>query len=206
MLTLYSWYMAYPIPPTRRVALRNSLTLDQSEGTGTAKKIHFKPNNRHNWFWLRLNCELPLKLQLGKLNDFQNKIEMFVIYWDMIWADFKVEMRIPFPACLQVRGSKRLVCHADLHAISRRRTRGEQIGLFTARIRRMRECNIFSLFTLAGGGGGYPVPGRGGYPIQVRMVEGGGHLRFGVGGSPSRPGWWGEGRLPHLTSGYPGRV
>ena len=49
----------------------------------------------------------------------------------------------------------------------------------------MGEGNIFSLFTLAGGGG---------YPVQVWM-----------GGVPDlRSGWWG---VPHLRSGgYPGQV
>ena len=46
MRTLYSWYMAYPIPPMSREALRNSLILDQSEGTGAAKKSFWK--NKYN--------------------------------------------------------------------------------------------------------------------------------------------------------------
>ena len=66
--------------------------------------------------------------------------------------------------------------------------------IFTARIRRMREGNIFSLITLAGRGGGVPYPrsrwevphprsGRGGgYPIL--LTRGVSHLRSGQGGYP----------------------
>ena len=68
--------------------------------------------------------------------------------------------------------------------------------IFTARIRRMRESNIFSLFTLAGVGWGVPhlrsgwgggevtvfQVWTGGYPIQGPDRGGIPHLKFGWGG------------------------
>ena len=57
----------------------------------------------------------------------------------------------------------------------------QQLMIITARILRMGEGNIFSLFTLAGGGGGVPHPGLDGW-----------------GGTPSQV--WGRG-VPHLSSG-----
>ena len=82
--------------------------------------------------------------------------------------------------------------------------------LFTARIRRMGEGNIFSLFSLAGGTpsqvwvGGYPISGlgRGGTPSQV-WVGGYPVQGLGRGGTPSQVG----GGIPHLRSeGTPSQV
>ena len=94
----------------------------------------------------------------------------------------------------------------------------------------MREGHIFSLSTLAGGGGGYPVPGlgRGGSPSQVWVGEypissrGVPHPRYGWwGGVPGEPpdqvwmvgrgiqgthltrsGWWGGGGYRPTRSGW----
>ena len=86
--------------------------------------------------------------------------------------------------------------------------------VITFRIRRMREINIFSLSTLAGGGGGgaiprsgqgkgYPIPSldRGGTPIQVRMGGVGTLSRSGQGGIP--PGLDGVTPTPQDWIGYP---
>ena len=87
-------------------------------------------------------------------------------------------------------------------------------GFFTARIRRMREGNSFSLLTCGGGGGGgggggerpisgldgeggYPLPGPdwggGVYPIQDQDRVGTPPIKDWMGGNPCRPG----------TGGYP---
>ena len=87
--------------------------------------------------------------------------------------------------------------------------------VITTRIQRMGEGNIFSLFTVVGGGypcqvwmvGGYPVAGLGwgGTPSQVRGVprpglDGGGYLGY----PPVRSGWWGypPGQV-WIVGGYP---
>ena len=75
------------------------------------------------------------------------------------------------------------------------------ISVIIARIRRMGEGNIFSLFTLAGRGGGgmYPISGisrGGGYPVPG--LGGGIPSQVWVGGYPIS----GLGRgVPHLRSG-----
>ena len=62
----------------------------------------------------------------------------------------------------------------------------------------MREGNSFSLFTLAGGGGGCPIPGPdGGYPI---LGPDGGYPIPGLGGGCPFC-WWGD---PHPRSGLEG--
>ena len=81
----------------------------------------------------------------------------------------------------------------------------------TARIRKMREGNIFSLFTLGGGGNsisaldrGYPIPGlgeQGGlYPIPG-LDRGGTLSQVWMGRGYPIPGLDGEG-VPHCTSGW----
>ena len=62
-----------------------------------------------------------------------------------------------------------------------------KVSIFTARIRirRMREGNIFSLFTLAGGGEGYPISGLDG------------------GGVPHYSSRWGDTPSQVQTGGYP---
>ena len=79
--------------------------------------------------------------------------------------------------------------------------------VFTARIRRMREGNIFSLFVsshLDRGGGGYPIQLRGVPPSQV-WTRGGLPHPADRGGTP----FPGLGRVPHPADGGgypPGRV
>ena len=78
-------------------------------------------------------------------------------------------------------------------------------SVITARIRRMGEDNIFSLFTLAGRGGtpsqvwvvgeGYPIPGLG-WGVPWPGLDGGYPIP-GVGGT--RPGLDGGGGYPHPT-------
>ena len=73
------------------------------------------------------------------------------------------------------------------------------LSLITARIRRMREGNNFSLSKLAGGGvvpipgvgGGYPVPGLGRGVPHPRPGRGVPCLRSGWGVPCLRSGWWG---------------
>ena len=88
--------------------------------------------------------------------------------------------------------------------------------LFTTRIRRMGEGNIFSLFTLSGGGGGTksrsglwgggvpqylgwgePHPRGGGVPQPGLDSGGEPHPR---GGTLARSGWWGY--TPQVRSGW----
>ena len=86
-------------------------------------------------------------------------------------------------------------------------------ALITARIRRMREGNIFSLFTLSGEGvpcprfglgGGNPIPGvEGGYPIPG-MDRGGGYPIPDVDGGYPIPGPDGGGYpIPGVDWGVP---
>ena len=77
----------------------------------------------------------------------------------------------------------------------------EQRGVvFTARIRRMEEGTVFSLFVSSHLDIGVPQPGVdgwGGYPGQVWMV----------GGYPARSRWWGRVPQPGLDGrGYPSQV
>ena len=70
---------------------------------------------------------------------------------------------------------------------------GLAFGIITASIRRMREGNIFSLFTLAGGGGGNSIPDPDGRnPSQVWTGGGGGYIILLMRGTPSQV-WIGEG-------------
>ena len=73
------------------------------------------------------------------------------------------------------------------------------LAIITACIRRMREGNIFSLSTLAGGGGGRGTPSQiwGDTPSQVWMV--------GRGVPHPRSGWWGGG-FPIPSPGWGGGV
>ena len=98
-------------------------------------------------------------------------------------------------------------------------------GIFTARIRRMGEGNVFSLFT-SGGGGGVPVSHNalqhfpechgaagGGYPARSSPAGGGVPWQVQLGGIPwpgGYPGWgvpWPGGTLAGgvpWPGGYPG--
>ena len=76
-------------------------------------------------------------------------------------------------------------------------------NLITACIRRMTEGNVFTLSTIAGGGG-YPHPwsGRGGTPFSG--LDGGTPIRTSEGGTPpSRPGMGGP-PCPGQVSGWGG--
>ena len=81
-----------------------------------------------------------------------------------------------------------------------------KLEIFTARIRRMGEGTVFSLFVsphLDGGGGTLSqVWVGGGTSSQVRVGgTSGGYPVPGLGSTPSRSGWWG---VPHPRSGgYP---
>ena len=86
--------------------------------------------------------------------------------------------------------------------------------IITTRIRRMREGNIFSLCTLAGGGGGTPILPMGGrgYPIPSSWWGRRSHPRSGQGDTPSQV-WTGDtpsqvlmgegGPIPRSGWGYP---
>ena len=86
--------------------------------------------------------------------------------------------------------------------------------MITARIRRMTGGNIFSLFTLAGGGvphlrsreRGYPIPGpgRGGVP-NPRSRWGGSPSQVQVGGYPEYPPTW-DGVPPQTWDGVPPQI
>ena len=75
------------------------------------------------------------------------------------------------------------------------------LSIFTARIRRMREGTVFSLFISSHlAGGGDPIPGLGGY-LMPGLDGGGTPSQVWMGGYPI-PGL--DGRVPHPRSGWEG--
>ena len=104
---------------------------------------------------------------------------------------------------LQLRNRNAIVQFSDTSEVTRCMVRFNKI--FTARIRGMGKGNIFSLFTLAGGGGGGCTPSQvgGGVPHPGLDGEGGPHLRYEVGGGypTSAPGL---GVTPPTIQTWPG--